>query len=458
MMKKVLLIILCIILLLVSCTNESNVDSISNEDKEIAIAIWEKDYYDGHIDDMPYFHDVCKYDDIKDIKVKFDIIKGDTYEEFLDNINVKLYLDKGPTLIYISYKPYYYQMFKEKGIAKKVDHNMIPNINNIYDFYLEEEIYFVPIGAYYICTSFNKAQIEKLDIEIPGFNLTINEYYDIREKWVKATAPIELSSKDVDDIVTYKLDNINIFTEDNKSIKLDTREMKENIRDMRKEIYSGKYILPDGFTDEDYYNACIDYKGQYRWKYEDFWFKSATIYYLYFNAYDGLKTASMKSGMIDNRIHFPNVKKPKYNVRLGGFIVNSNGKNKELGYKFLNSLLREEFQMQMYRGDNGDYVVPSNMYTPVIKTVEDDIEKVESKQDLEPEIIELKNYIYDKMEKGEIRPEIYKKDKTLKTVTLRKRLYKNLFKFIFTEEEYGDEELSRELQKLEDRYNLYLNE
>ncbi|WP_425449796.1 extracellular solute-binding protein [Dethiothermospora halolimnae] len=449
-MKKVLLIILCIILLLVSCTNESNVDSISNEDKEIAIAIWEKDYYDGHIDDMPYFHDVCKYDDIKDIKVKFDIIKGDTYEEFLDNINVKLYLDKGPTLIYISYKPYYYQMFKEKGIAKKVDHNMIPNINNIYDFYLEEEIYFVPIGAYYICTSFNKAQIEKLDIEIPGFNLTINEYYDIRKKWVEYNAPIEISWSDVEDIVRIRLDNINIFSEDYKAINIDTKIMRESIKTMKKEIYSGKYILPNDFTYEDYYKACFDFSHQERSKYEEFRTKGMTAYYLTFSADNGLKTSSMKSGVIDNRVIFPNVEHPKYNVDLGGFIVNKNGKNKELGYKFLNRLLEEEFQMKMYEGQY--------MYAPVIKTVEDDIEKIESKQGLEPEIMELKNYIYDKMEKGEIQPRLYTNDRTLKTFNLRRKLYKDLFKFIFTEEEYSVEELSRKLKELEDRYSVYLNE
>ena len=456
-MKKVLCIIFSIMLLLISCTNEDDVDSEKVENKEITIAIWEEDY---DLVDLrtPIIKHIYTYNRNNDVGVRFDIIKGNNYEEFLEKLNTKLYLDEGPTLIYIDYMPYLYELFKERGIAEKVDNNSIPNINKVYDFYLEDEIYFIPIGAQYLCISFNKEQIEKLNMPYPDYNWTIEDYYKIRSRWIEDTQPIEFSRDDVEDIIICKLDNMDILTKDTKKININTRPMKEIIYNMRKEIHSGKYILTNGFTYEDYYNACVDYKSKDRFKHESFVTKGNTRYYLTYTAYNGLKTANMKKGMMDARIHFPNVKKPKYNVRLGGFIVNSNGKNKELGYKFLNSLLREEFQMQMYRGDNGDYVVPSNMYTPVIKTVEDDIEKVESKQDLEPEIIELKNYIYDKMEKGEIRPEIYKKDKTLKTVTLRKRLYKNLFKFIFTEEEYGDEELSGELQKLEDRYNLYLNE
>lgn len=37
-------------------------------------------------------------------------------------------------------------------------------------------------------------------------------------------------------------------------------------------------------------------------------------------------------------------------------------------------------------------------------------------------------------------------------------LHKDLMKLIFSEDEYSDEELSKELQRLEDKYNMWLNE
>ena len=459
-MKKMFIIILSIVLIFTSCKKDNkiagNIHNKNIEDNEVTIAIWKKDYDQSVELHTPMLEHIFRYNKSKNVRVKFDIIRSNTYREFLDKLNIKLYLDKGPTLVYIANMPYFYGMFREKGIAEKVDNNIIPNLNNVYDFYLEEEIHFVPVGADYICTSFNKVQLDKLGITYPKFDWTVDDYYNIREKWIEETSPKEFLRKDLKDIVIYKLDNMEIFKGNNEKINIDTIKMKESIKEMKKEIYSQKYILPKDFTYEDYHNSCFNYKKSE--KYKSFIFDGLKGNNLTYDAYSGLNTASLKNGIIDDRVHFPNVKKTKYNVVLSGFIVNSSGKNKNLGYKFLNSLLGEEFQMQMYKGDKVDYVVPSNMYAPVIKTVEDDIEKVESEQDLEPEIIELKNYIYNKMEKGEIRPEIYRKDKTLKTITLRKRLYKDLFKFIFTEEEYSDEELSRELQKLEDRYNLYLNE
>ncbi|WP_425449752.1 extracellular solute-binding protein [Dethiothermospora halolimnae] len=457
-MKKVLCIIFSIMLLLASCTNEDDIDSKKVEstnseeveDKEITIAVWDMYYYNEKVADMAEFDDVCTYNGISDIIVEFDVIRARDYKEFLDKLNVKLYLDEGPTLIRIPDMSFIYKMFKEKGIAEKIDNDKVPNINNIYDFYLEDEVYFVPIGARYLCTSFNKGQIEKLNIEMPNLNLTADEYYDIRKKWVEYNAPIEISWSDVSDIVTDKLNNMNIFSEDYKAINIDTKIMRENIKTMKKEIYSGKYILPNDFTYEDYYKACFDFSHQDRSKYEEFRTKGMSIYYFNSMSSNGLKTASIKTGIMEDRISFPNIEHPKYNVDLGGFIVNKNGKNKELGYKFLNRLLGEEFQMKMYKG--------KYTYAPVIKTVEDDIDKIESEQDLEPEVTELKNYIHDKMEKGEIKPKLYRNDRTLKTFNLRRKLYKDLFKFIFTEEEYSDEELSRKLKELEDRYSVYLNE
>lgn len=456
-MKKIFIFAFCIILILTSCTTDKKeVNSKSSESKEVTIAVWEDDY-DFTIDlSMPIIEYISKYNKDNDTRVKFDKIKGNTYEEFLDNLNVKLYLDEGPTLIYISNMPYFYQLFKEKGIAEKVDTDTISNLNNVYDFYLEDEIYFIPIGADYTCKSFNKEQIEKLDIPYPDYDWTIEDYYEIRNKWVDYTKPIEFSRDDIQDIIIYKLDNIDVFSQDNKKINLDTKQMKENINNMREEIYSDKYTLPENFTYEDYYNACFDYHSFNKGR--DFLTRSATIYYLTFDAYNALNVESLKRGMMDDRIHFPNVNNQKYNIDLGGFIVNSNGKNKKLGYEFINSLLSKEFQMQMYKGEKQDYVLPSNMYSPVLKTLKDNIQNIESKKNLQPEVIKIKNYIYDKLKKGEIKPEIYRKDKTLKTVTLRRKLYKDLFKFIFTEDVFSDDSLSRELKELEDRYSIYLNE
>jgi len=444
-MKRFLAILIGFTLMLTSfgCTQSSeiNKNSDSDEQNEISIIIAERDY---NVTLSDYAQII---EDNTGIKVNFDIIETNTYENYIKKLNVKLYLENGPTLIYIP-RRFSYQKYIDQGVALDVTEK-IPNLEKIYDSLLTDKVYFVPIEMSYVCAMLNKKVLDELDIEEPNLDWTKEEYLEMKEKWI-AQEPRYFTSQEYNELVKEPLYDIEIFDK-NEGVNLNTNEVNEYIKDARDEIFSGKYLLDNSYYSfEDYYNIFIKGDGtEESFKAIRFDFDNrdkplsryVTVY-----AFD---TQNVSREIEKNEtVILPQVIRQSNKLYTSGFLVNKKGKNVDLGIKFLNEMLDNQMQMIVYNNrEIGNY--------PVNKEIEDEIDKNEKKNNIHEKAIELRKYILNQIKNGEI--ELYRQSDGQKQEFYR-MLYKDTFKFIFAEEPYTDEEVSRELEKLENKYNMWLNE
>ena len=444
-MKRFLAILIGFILMLTSfgCTQSSEVDKDNDEQNEISIIISELDY-NKTLSDYAQ-----RIEDKTGMKVNFDIIETNTYEDYIKKLNVKLYLENGPTLIYIP-RRFSYQKYAKQGVALDVTEK-IPNLEKVYDSLLTDKVYFVPIEMSYVAAMLNKKVLDELDIEKPNLNWTKEEYLEMKEKWV-AQEPRYFTFQEYNELVKEPLYDIEIFDK-NEGVNLNTNKFKEYIKEARDEIFSGKYLLDNSYyLFEDYYNIFIKGFGT-----EEFLkarrfdldnrdkplSRYATIY-----AFD-TQNVSREMGK-DETIILPQVIQQRNKLYTSGFLVNKKGKNVDLGIKFLNEMLDNQMQMIVYNNrENGAGTYPVN------KEIEDEIDRKEKKNNIHEKAIELRKYILKQIKKGEI--ELYRQSDGQKQ-EFYKMLYKDTFKFIFAEEPHTDEEISRELEKLENKYNMWLNE
>jgi ABC-type glycerol-3-phosphate transport system substrate-binding protein len=133
-----------------------------------------------------------------------------------------------------------------------------------------------------------------------------------------------------------------------------------------------------------------------------------------------------------------------------GFLVNRNGKELELAYEFINGILSNEVQLRLLDNPTGVFC-----YYPVSKAVEGDIGNMEKKKQLNEGAIELREYALNKVKSGEFSMDFYINEKERDMFA---SVLKDISEYIFADKAYTDEELSRELQVLEDKYNIWLNE
>lgn len=149
-MKKDKLLILLIIplLLIVSCSNGTkDVDMQSDKRKEITILITDNNY--EWIEERVSTLVNCKllFEQERGVKINFDIITANNEDEYEKKKNTKLYLNEGPTLIFISPTDSY-KSYIDQGIAVDVK-GKIPNLEKVYSGTLNNEGYFIPIGMDY---------------------------------------------------------------------------------------------------------------------------------------------------------------------------------------------------------------------------------------------------------------------------------------------------------------------
>ena len=443
-MKRFLAILIGLALMVTSfgCTQSSEVDKDSDEQNEISIIISELDYNKN----LSSYAEIIE--DNTGIKVNFDIIETNTYEDYIKKLNVKLYLENGPTLIYIP-RRFSYQKYAKQGVALDVTEK-IPNLEKVYDSLLTDKVYFVPIEMSYVAAMLNKKVLDELDIEKPNLNWTKEEYLEMKEKWV-AQEPRYFTFQEYNELVKEPLCDIEIFDK-NEGVNLNTNDVREYIKEARDEIFSGKYLLDNShYSFEDYYNIFIkgvgtkEFLKAMRFNLDNRdkpLSRYATIY-----AFQTLKVS--KEIEKDETVILPKVIKYENKLYTSGFLVNRNGKNINLGIKFLNEMLDNQIQMIVYNNRNeiGNY--------PVNKEIEDEIDINEKKKNIHEKAIELRKYILKQIESGKI--ELYRQSDGQEQ-EFYKMLYKDTFKFIFAEEPYTDEEISRELEKLENKYNMWLNE
>ncbi|WP_425448903.1 hypothetical protein [Dethiothermospora halolimnae] len=448
-MKKKLLLTLSVFLILnlIGCSkdNENTLNKKVKENKrEIAIAMRDKRINSV----LSLYKQTFEFDN--DIKVKFDKIKAPTYEEYLKKLNIKLYLEDGPTLILIGRWRNTYKKYVDQGVALEVADN-IPNIEKLYDGFKNDKMYYVPIGMDYTPITLNKKHLDDLRVKESKLNWTKEDYINIKNKWLELQPRI-FSYREYLDIVKYPLNNLRIFNKSMEKVKINTNEIKAYIHNAKKQIYSGNYDLKREHKYEKY-SKYYEYKRDEEVQNLREFNKAVMICDIddrllsLKGSESGLKFREMYFENPKGIVLLPDVMRNDYQIDTWGFIVNRNGKNTDLGYKFINGLLEEEQQINIYREIGEDF--------PVIKGIEEEIKEIEKERKIEDRFIKLKEYILDKFNKGEYK--VYNSQDS-KKVEFYEMLEEDLVKIIFDEKEYFDEELSRKLQKLEDKYNMWLTE
>ncbi|WP_066499172.1 extracellular solute-binding protein [Abyssisolibacter fermentans] len=453
-MKKILCLILCIVLALltIGCSNNSDditIDADSKDEKQREITIVIKDYDLSNIkaNYSTIYRYSKKFETENGMKVNFDIINGNNEDDYDKKINTKLYLKEGPTLIYISdYSTY--RDYIEQGIAVNTE-GRIPNLIKVYDSLLDDGHYFVPVGMLHWATALNRCAVDKLEIDDPKFDWTREDYLKIKEKWLKLE-PEYFCAQEYWNLLIFMINDLEILDESNKEASLNNTRVIQYINDVREEIFSGKYIINKDYTYENYYNMIFEKDSEEHKESRDLKRRhdNENLRKDLFGI-NGLKSLEI-ADFIDLRddIVLPNIIYGKDDLLYTcGFIVNKNGKNIELAMEFINGLLSDEIQLEMYKTE-------ADALYPVNKEIVNEIEKIEKDKSTNEKAVDLRKYILQQIKTGNYR----RCSNSRVNQEIKNMIYKDFAKFIFADEAYTDEELGSELQKLENKYNMWLNE
>ncbi|WP_425446793.1 extracellular solute-binding protein [Dethiothermospora halolimnae] len=443
-MKKILILSICISLaiFLFGCDNsKKEVINKGEKDnkKEITIVTWNG-----------VTHPVCDiykqtFEMENNVEVNYESIDTTTYEDYLKKLNSKLYLEDGPTMILLRSEDVYGNYAKQ-GVALEITEKSVPNINKLYKGFTRDKNYYVPISMYHYPMIITKKCLEDLNMESPSLEWSKEDYLKIKDKWLKKE-PRPFSYREYCDIVKYPLRNMELFNEDEEKIEID--KVKKYIKSAKKQIYSGNYILNKDHKYDKYIKFFKNYNDQdvldllkYNEAKNDSLLSRGMVYE------NGLKFRGIFGVSQDDVVLLPDIMKDDYQIYTWGFIVNRNGKNTELGLKFINEILDDKQQINVYKDSKiGNF--------PVIKGIEEEIRRIEKEREIEDRFIKLREHILDKFNKGEYK--VYNSQDS-KKVEFYNMLEEDLVKIIFDEKEYSDDELSGKLQKLEEKYNMWLTE
>ncbi|WP_069649310.1 ABC transporter substrate-binding protein [Caloranaerobacter ferrireducens] len=443
-MKRVITIILCLMLLLSlnGCTSAKDSSNVKN--KEITILIDSNSYHDLKFNAPVFNAYKQKFEREKGIKVNFDVIDVKN-KEYENKLRSKLYLKDGPTLIYVSPWSFCGSLIKT-GIALKVD-DKLKNYAKIYDSIKDENKCFIPISMYHYPIALNRKVFKKLGIEEPGLDWTREDYFRIREKWL-TEEPQNFTPYLFRELMWNIMEELEVYDSKNNKVNIDKSKVIGYIKKLKDELHSGKYILKDSYTFENYYRMFYEIESK---EYKEA--KEMTLYndtdsirrqFYYRNALNSLGNSVEMD--IGEHIVLPQVVDEFKKLVLWGFIVNRNGKNIDLGLEFLNWLLSDEVQLEIFKKKR-DY--------PVNKDIEDEIEKIEKDNNINEKSIALRKYLLTKIKNGDYKSLKNYSDKYL---VIRSELTNNIIKFVFADKDYTDEEITEEMKKLEDKLNMWLNE
>ncbi len=382
------------------------------------------------------------------VKVNYETY-GSEYEINASELMAKLSVKGGPELI-----------IDDAGNASKLiaqgavldTKTKIENTKKIYPALLNDGTYFIPIGIELEVLILKRDVLEALNQPIPNMDWTVQDYYRIRNTWREKT-PRLFTSRELSEIVWEYLDNLKLFDLSNKKANLNTSEMKECLRNIRKDIFSGDYILKKNYSYENYYNMQAeptsleftkDIELRRSDEYNNQHFRNlsgeANVNALY--------ARDINRQDMEKSIILPKVISMEKYLWSFGYMVNKNGKNLELAYEYINGLLSDDMQLKMYADEK------SKIY-PVNQSIEVEIAAREKNSGNRDAAITVKNRLFDEVKNGHYKL-IDLRDR--KERVLNEMLIKDLYKYIFADEEYTDQELSAELQKLEDKYNIWMTE
>jgi spermidine/putrescine-binding protein len=381
------------------------------------------------------------------VTVNYEVYGGD-YESNVGELMTKLITKDGPELIIDDWGNVH-SLIVQGAVVNARD--KVSNISKAYDSLVDSEAYYIPLGIGYQPVVLRKDMLEALQLPIPNLSWTAGDYYIMRDKWLEQSNRMFTTFEFNETNYRY-LRELELFDYRNKKANINTTELKNALERIRGEIFSGNYILDKNYTYKNYYNMLFEYTSrEYE---EDMEMRLST----------GYEEQSLRSRGDESGINLLYAK--DFDSRLGkivvlpksiykddslwslGLMINRNGANLELAYEYVNGLLSDEIQLEMYEGEE------SGIY-PVNKAIESKIADIEKKEGYREETLQLKEFIIGRIKKGEFQLGALR---DMKDHDLYWMLIRDLVKYIFTDKPYSDAELSVELQKLEDKYNIILSE
>ncbi|HYF81418.1 MAG TPA: hypothetical protein VEB00_00105 [Clostridia bacterium] len=359
---------------------------------------------------------------------------------------VKLVAEAAPDLIFTD-GIHMNGLISQKAVAEVGDR--IPNLDKVYDGLLGDEVYYVPIAMNYYSYGMKRSTLKSLGFGEPDLNWTRKDYLEIRDRWLTENkSNIYFTLAEFGDIIFGFEKDLNIFDSLNKRVNINTPEVKKWVSDIRNEIFYGKYKLEKGYTFNDYYSKLYENLSE-----EMIW--DLELYQQ--NKNNHIKTGLMsllRADMSSSEMQGNDVVAvPQYNdytqyLDTYGFMVNKRSKNIELACEYINGLLNNETQLELYKTD-------LYKFYPVNMKIEKIIEELEAQKNPGKRAVELKKYVLEQIRDGKCKIWSNIDERELKLVDM---LLKDLCRYIFADKQYSNEELGVELKKLENKYNLWLNE
>ncbi len=366
-------------------------------------------------------------------------------DAYIKKIVPKLSVKDGPELIFVEYMSMG-ALIKQQAFVDL--QGKFTNLNKLYNKFLEEKVYYAPVGMRYYSRSLKQDALESLGIKAPNLDWSSKEYYDIREKWISHNE-VYFNSYEYYKVFDSFINLKSLYNEESKHVIINTPEVKQKLRNIRDYIFDGKYIINSSYKYENYYNMIFEDTSKESEESQQLYNRNNDSGHIDGGNIVNLFSAKELHYKSKNfgTIMYPEFADREVFINSCGFAVNKNGKNLELAYEFINGLLSNDIQMSMY--NEGGYYYPTN------QEIEADILKDESKKSLDQKAIELKAYALQELKEG--------KCKLWNTLDqpfnrLNFMMHKDFSKLILADNPYSDVELSAELQKLENEYNIWLSE
>jgi ABC-type glycerol-3-phosphate transport system substrate-binding protein len=461
MMRKIsaILLALTIVFSLISCSKAKNtggdgiIPPVPKDGKlEMTILVNSEDYNDIAADGwLAGYIAKFKRDFGVDIKFEEIEIKGYSLEdedEYLKKLFVKLITKDGPDLIFNQDTNLVDLIEQQAAVDLR---GKVANIDKIYDSLISDRVYYAPLGVMYWGMAIKTAAFTELKVPEPEYNWMPRDYNAFRSKWV-SNNKILFNGYEYSWAFQKFIDLDGLYKDEEKKVVLNTAEVRQKIKDVRSYIFGGAYQLIDRYKYENYYNMLFELGSEEAKR--DFEIRTNADFNPLNGALGGTNFFRAKT-LHEHIKEYTFVKNPTNMPRSKllysyGFLVNKNGKHQDLAYEFINGLLSDEVQMGMFEYESDYYT-----YYPVNKEIEADIFKLEGEEELDPRAIQVKAFALQELKYGELmlsattQTDIYK---------LEGMIYKDLAKLILADNPYSDEQLQVELKRMEDKYNIYLNE
>ncbi len=378
------------------------------------------------------------------------IFTDTSIDQFRKELAVKLYAEDGPELIY--YRSIPYDALIKQGVVADVS-GKIPNLNKLHPGLTGKEVYYVPISLRYTAIILNKGEVDSLGVQEPNFSWSKEDFFNLKKQWLQKNQKT-FTSNDYLDLLQEYIFPLKILSVDQNSASVSNQAVITAINNMKQAIFEGEFKLPAGYNYQNYYNLLFDSQSEEYTKDRELAAAKEAQTDMLRNTKKEYKTNALHP--IDTSYSFtnedmlirPDVLEDKLYISSEGFLVNKSGKNIELACEFINGLLEDDVQLSIYN----DQPFPNY---PVSKAIDGELSKIEKEKNYAPEAIELKNYLLKQVEQGNAALEITKGEKEQE---IRWMLVKDLTQFIFVDKDYNEGELSAELKKLENKYNIWLSE